>query len=79
MQSKQKLPVPSSCKIRHLWDTLYECLMITSYSCDTAIIVGTRCFCRHPNRENFSMITDTVGNQLDIDSHKQGNNNLLSS
>ncbi len=77
MHSKQKHPVPSSCKIRHLWDTLYECLMISSYRCDKAIIVGTRCFCRHPNRDSFRMITDAVGTQLNIDFHEHVINNTV--
>ena len=55
MQSKRELPVPSSCKVRHLWDTLFECLMNPSSRCDKAIVVGSTCYCRHPNRSNFSM------------------------
>lgn len=79
MHSKQKHPVPSSCKVCHLWDTLYECLMIDSFGCENAIAVGTRCFCRHPNRNDFSLVTDTVGTQVTIDSHEYEINNPVSS
>ena len=52
--------VPHSCKVRHLWDTLYECLMNPSLRCDKAMVVGTTCYCRHPNRSNLSKATEEI-------------------
>ncbi len=68
MHPIQEHPVPSSCKVRHLWDTLYECLVITSFRCDKAIVAGTRCFCRHPNRDNFCMTMHKAENEFRVGS-----------
>jgi hypothetical protein len=39
---------PSVCTIRHLTGTLYECLTDFTSSCEKAVVVGPRSFCRHP-------------------------------
>ena len=66
MKSLRKRPVPYSCKVRHIWNTLYECLMNPSSRCDKAIVVGSTCYCRHPNRGNILKKTDEVETELDI-------------
>jgi hypothetical protein len=64
LKSLREHNVPNSCKSRHLWDTLYECLMNPSSRCDKAMVVGATCYCRHPNRCNYFEATDEEGTNV---------------
>ena len=53
MKSSHKLPNPSACVVRHLSNSLFECLTDPAYQCDKAVAVNSRYFCRHPNRNKI--------------------------
>lgn len=65
MESCCVLPDANVCKNRHVFENIYECLIVKDgiILCAYSISFGHRYFCRHPDRSVFEIIdsdTDSI-------------------
>lgn len=55
MNQRSTLPDPAKCKMRRVYDDLYECLVADHGDCPYANSFGTGSFCRMPTGLEFSV------------------------
>ena len=56
MGSKDELPDPNTCRNKHVFENIYECLVVKGGGvciCVYSISFGRRHYCRHPDRSVF--------------------------